>query len=76
MNYKCLFNNSFILKSFFYGILALTAACELNDQENNQPQYIDFSLEDINPNSATHGSMIGPSFYSGNVSGYYFGDQG
>ena len=76
MNYKGFFNNSFILKSFFYGILALTAACELNDQENNQPQYIDFSLEDINPNSATHGSMIGPSFYGGDVSGYYFGDQG
>ena len=76
MNYKCLFNNSFIFKLFFYGVLALTVACDLTDQENNQPQYIDFSLEDINPISATHGSMIGPSFYGGDVSGYYFGDQG
>ena len=70
MNYKCLFNNSFIFKLFFYGVLALTVACDLTDQENNQPQYIDFSLEDINV------SMIGPSFYGGDVSGYYFGDQG
>ncbi len=36
----------------------------------------DFSLEDINPNSENFGQNIGPSFYNGVVSGYYFGKAG
>jgi hypothetical protein len=36
----------------------------------------DFSLPDLNPNSATLGQNIGPSFYSGKVSAYYFTNPG
>jgi hypothetical protein len=36
----------------------------------------DFSLQDINPNSLTLGQDIGPSFYSGKVSAYYFTNPG
>lgn len=35
-----------------------------------------FSLEDINPASEYYGQNIGPSFYDGQVSCYYFGKQG
>jgi hypothetical protein len=35
-----------------------------------------FSLPDLNPNSTTVGQNIGPSFYSGQVSAYYFADPG
>lgn len=35
-----------------------------------------FSLEDINPNSPYFGEDIGPSFFEGYVSGYYFGKAG
>ena len=36
----------------------------------------DFLLEDINPNSEYFGLEIGPSFFTGQVSGYYFGKAG
>ena len=36
----------------------------------------DFTLEDINPASEYFGQSIGPSFFEGQVSGYYFGKQG
>jgi hypothetical protein len=36
----------------------------------------DFSLPDVNPNSATLGQNIGPSFYAGKVSAYYFTNPG
>ena len=36
----------------------------------------DFVLEDINPASEYYGNDIGPSFFSGQVSCYYFGKQG
>ena len=36
----------------------------------------DFSLEDINPESDYFGQNIGPSFFDGQVSAYYFGKQG
>jgi hypothetical protein len=36
----------------------------------------DFTLPDLNPNSATVGQNVGPSFYSGQVSAYYFADPG
>lgn len=35
-----------------------------------------FTLEDINPTSEYYGENIGPSFFSGQVSCYYFGKQG
>lgn len=39
-------------------------------------QSSDFTLEDINPVSEYYGTDIGPSFFSGQVSCYYFGKQG
>ena len=36
----------------------------------------DFTLEDINPVSEYYGNDIGPSFFSSQVSCYYFGKQG
>ena len=36
----------------------------------------DFLLEDINPESEYFGENIGPSFFNGQVSAYYFGKQG
>ena len=36
----------------------------------------DFSLEDINPASEYYSQQIGPSFFNGDVSCYYFGKQG
>ena len=36
----------------------------------------DFVLEDINPESEYYGQDIGPSFFEGQVSGYYFGKAG
>ena len=36
----------------------------------------DFTLNDINPSSEYYGLDIGPSFFSGQVSCYYFGKQG
>ena len=36
----------------------------------------DFTLEDINPASEYFGNFIGPSFFNGQVSCYYFGKQG
>lgn len=32
-----------------------------------------FTLEDVNPNSATHGQQVGPATFEGKVSGWYFG---
>ena len=41
--------------------------------QNSNP---DFSLEDINPSSNLYNLDIGPSFFNGQVSAYYFGKQG
>ena len=35
-----------------------------------------FSLLDFNPNSEYNGQQIGPDFFNGQVSCYYFGKQG
>jgi|TARA_B100000809_G_scaffold3764_3_gene4045 hypothetical protein len=77
MNYRCLINRRIISNFFIYVVFAIIPACGLEDQTNSQSlQYVDFSLADVNPNSPTYGSLIGPSYYNGNVSSYYFGDQG
>ena len=36
-------------------------------------EYVDFSLEDMNPTSATFGAMVSPRDYEGQVSVWYFG---
>lgn len=33
----------------------------------------DFRLQDVNPNSPTHGDTISPRNYLGQISGWYFG---
>jgi hypothetical protein len=60
------------------GIAAVTAflVAGCNDTESNGPlQGVapDFSLKDVNPNSATHDSTISPRDYLGKVSAWYFG---
>ena len=76
MIYNYLINKRIIHISLLYVVLAIVRSCSLLDLNNNSPEYDDFSLEDINPNSPSYSSLIGPSFYNGNVSSYYFGDQG
>ena len=68
--------NKSCLKLIFSYLLVLIPACDIGNKENGNNEYTNFSLEDINPNSPTFGDLIGPSFYIGNASGYYFGDQG
>ncbi|MCA9149695.1 MAG: hypothetical protein KDA92_10365 [Planctomycetales bacterium] len=41
--------------------------------EGEGPLVTDFSLEDVNPNSATYGQMVSPRDFQGSLSGYYFG---
>ena len=43
---------------------------------SESPPNPDFILEDINPASEFFGQNIGPSFFDGQVSVYYFGKQG
>jgi len=49
-------------------------SCDLNKDTIRTLK--NFELEDINPRSSTFKKKIGPLFYKGNVSGYYFGDAG
>ena len=55
--------------------LAVVAAC---GQDPVEPLPVDtrvpdFSLPDVNPNSATMGEFISPRTYLGSVSAWYFG---
>ena len=52
-------------------VVSLVNTVLIPPQENH-----DFTLEDINPVSEYYGNDIGPSFFSGQVSCYYFGKQG
>lgn len=59
---------------FFSSVLLLSTCSKPEGPE--KVTLTDFALKDINPRSATYGELIGPSYYEGNVSGYYFGDAG
>ena len=59
-----------------FGSLIVFHACEDEVDGTNLNPYSDFSLEDINPNSNSYGQSIGLSYFNGQVSSYYFGDQG
>jgi len=55
----------------------LVSGCE-NGSKPTQPNVPggivpDFAIQDVNPNSATHGSTISPRTYIGQVSCWYFG---
>jgi hypothetical protein len=60
------------------GLLLLNLAC---GDESTAPKtpvdpagaMPDFSLPDVNPNSATHGNLVSPRQFLGSVSAYYFG---
>ncbi|MAG21383.1 MAG: hypothetical protein QGG85_02420 [Candidatus Marinimicrobia bacterium] len=60
---------------FFFSVLLLLSACSKPDGPE-KVTLTDFALKDINPRSVTYGEFIGPSYYEGNVSAYYFGDAG
>jgi len=62
-------------------ILALFAvmlwvSCEDEIVEMEDLDFVPFLVEDLNPKSSTYGEKIGPPFYLGKVSAYYFGDPG
>jgi hypothetical protein len=46
------------------------------DLEITQVVMLDFSLPDLNPNSATFNQNVGPSVFRGSVSAYYFTHAG
>jgi hypothetical protein len=58
--------------------LFLLAGC--GDKKSTKPEdpgpgplMPDFALEDVNPNSATHGEIVSPRQFVGRVSCWYFG---
>jgi hypothetical protein len=56
--------------------LVLFLACEDEKEKdcagNNNTCQLNFSLEDLNPSSETFGVNIGPQFFNGKVTLYYF----
>jgi len=65
----------FLLYCSFCSLIVFHA-CEDEVDGTNLKPYSNFSLEDINPNSNSYGQSIGLSYFNGQVSSYYFGDQG
>jgi len=57
-------------------LLLTVSACEDKKVEIEDSDFPPFLVEDLNPNSSTYGKEVGPSFYFGKVSAYYFGDPG
>ena len=52
----------------------LVVAAEFTDVAEGEPgQVADFSLIDVNPNSATYNQPISPRDYLGQISAWYFG---
>jgi hypothetical protein len=57
----------------------LLAACGGGEELTNNPgptqgqQAPDFSIEDVNPNSATSASQVSPRQHVGRISAWYFG---
>jgi hypothetical protein len=45
-------------------------------EDNDHPVVPDFSLLDVNPNSATHDQNVSPRDYIGKISCWYFGHAG
>jgi len=64
------------LRSAGFLVLALSLFAGCSDDDDNEPLSglaPDFSLPDVNPNSATHDSSLSPRDYLGAVSAWYFG---
>jgi hypothetical protein len=69
-----------VKKSGVLGVLCLSAVLGCgNDATSPAPPVDpagakpDFSLQDVNPNSTTHGQQVSPRQYLNSVSAYYFG---
>ena len=57
----------------------LLYGCEdrkLEEQQIDPKNLFKFVLKDVNPNSKSYNSEIGPNLFKGKVSVYYFGDPG
>ena len=75
----CFISNSLKFRQLPLWIIAgliTFVACSKKNPTGSNPSISDFSLEDLNPNSSTYQQLIGPSTYQGEVSGYYFANQG
>jgi hypothetical protein len=55
------------------GLLTLAAACADGGAVGRGDVAPDFALEDLNPASPTFGEAIGPSYFRGEASAWYFG---
>jgi len=53
--------------------LAAAAGCKDNNPIRPETKVSDFSLQDVNPNSARHNEFVSPRDYVGQVSAWYFG---
>ena len=59
---------------FLLFLAALGAGCSDDDSSSGPSGLVpEFSLPDVNPNSATFDSTISPRDYLGRVSAWYFG---
>ena len=67
-------NNNRIIVPFLF--ILFFYCCSDDIDKNNISSYDNFSLVDINPNSDFYGQAIGLSYFNGQASSYYFGDQG
>jgi len=74
--------NNLLTKRFVPLILLtlnLLYGCEdrkLEEQQIDPKNLFKFVLKDVNPNSKSYNSEIGPTLFKGKVSIYYFGDPG
>ena len=67
-------NNNRIIVPFLF--ILFFYRCSDDIDKNNISSYDNFSLVDINPNSDFYGQAIGLSYFNGQASSFYFGDQG
>ena len=68
-------------KKYFFQILVIIGLCygcedKTEQQEIDPKNLFKFVLKDVNPNSKSYNSEIGPNLFKGKVSVYYFGDPG
>jgi hypothetical protein len=69
----------FPLRALSLALLLGLAACGGGEELTNNPgptqgqQAPDFSIEDVNPNSATSASQVSPRQHVGRISAWYFG---
>ncbi|MFN3484466.1 MAG: hypothetical protein ACK44W_03160 [Planctomycetota bacterium] len=63
-----------LVRPALWAILVLAAACRDDSGSDGPPPVLpDFSLTDVNPNSATYNQKVSPRDYLGKVSAWYFG---